>query len=78
MVKFTDRRISFHSIIALRLQLDEYLATHIIYEPVANPLQTALVNVLIAKGAIQSKEVEEVMRSIDRGDFSPKEPYVDR
>lgn len=62
----------------LRLQLDEFLATHIIYEPVANPLQTALVNVLIAKGAIQSKEVEEVMRSIDRGDFSPKEPYVDR
>jgi len=62
----------------LKLQLEEYVAAHVVHKPVANPLQTALVNVLIAKGAIQSKEVEEVMRSIDRGDFSPKEPYVDR
>jgi len=48
------------------------------YEPVSNPLQTALVNYLMDGGIIKTKEIEEVMKSIDRGDFAPTDPYVDR
>jgi len=29
-------------------------------------------------GMIKTSDVEEVMKSIDRGDFAPNEPYVDR
>ena len=45
---------------------------------VANPLQTSLVDQLIAKGIVKTKEVESIMRSIDRGDFAAKDAYVDR
>lgn len=47
------------------------------YEPVANPLQTALINYLMSVDIITSSEVEEVMRSIDRGDFAFKDAYID-
>jgi len=48
------------------------------YEPVSNPLQTALVNYLMDSGVIKTKEIEEVLKSIDRGDFCTTDPYVDR
>jgi protein-L-isoaspartate(D-aspartate) O-methyltransferase len=48
------------------------------YEPVNNPLQTALVNYLMDAGVIKTKDIEEIMKSIDRGDFAPTDPYVDR
>lgn len=49
----------------------------ITYKAVANPLQTALINYLTSMDVIKSREVEEVMRSIDRGDFTSKDPYFD-
>lgn len=48
------------------------------YESVSNPLQTALINYLMDGGIIKTKEIEEIMKSIDRGDFAPTDPYVDR
>jgi len=62
----------------LKQKLSEIRANEPIHKPVPNPLQTSLVNHLVARDAVKSKEVEEVMRSIDRGEFSPKDPYVDR
>jgi len=64
--------------IELKQKLSEIRANQPIHKPVPNPLQTALVNHLLSREAIKSKEVEEIMRSIDRGEFSPKDPYVDR
>jgi len=62
----------------LKQKLSEIRANQPIHKPVPNPLQTALVNHLLAREAIKSKEVEEIMRSIDRGEFATKDPYVDR
>jgi protein-L-isoaspartate(D-aspartate) O-methyltransferase len=62
----------------LQKQLSKIIPSKALHKPVSNPLQTALIDLLVAKNVIKSKEVEEVMRSIDRGDFAPKEPYNDR
>lgn len=48
-----------------------------LFEPVANPLQTALINYLTSVEVLKSPLVEEIMRSIDRGDFAPKDAYID-
>jgi len=61
----------------LRIKLEsakEYVPR---YEPVANPLQTALINYLMSVDVLRTNEVEDVMRSIDRGDFAPKDAYID-
>lgn len=62
---------------ALKYELSLANSDIVKYKPVANPLQTALVNYLISVDVISSCEVEEVMRSIDRGDFAPKDAYID-
>jgi len=62
---------------SLQQKLKEISTQKMLHKPVANPLQTVLVDRLIERRAIKSKEVEEVMRSIDRGDFAPKDAYFD-
>lgn len=37
-----------------------------------------LIDKLVRDGTIESKEVENVMRSIDRGEFVQNKPYVDK
>jgi protein-L-isoaspartate(D-aspartate) O-methyltransferase len=61
-------------------ELQEHMgeAKKIRYEPVSNPLQTALVNYLMDAGIIKTSEIEEIMKSIDRADFASTDPYVDR
>ena len=43
----------------------------------ASSLNSKLVDKLIKEGDIKSHEVEKIMKSIDRGDFTPKDPYSD-
>lgn len=43
-----------------------------------NPLNTKLVNSLKSNEVIRSSEVEQVMKSIDRGEFAKGEPYEDK
>jgi len=62
----------------LKKELNAVKSNQIIHKPISNPLQTVLIDYLVKKNLIKTKEVEEVMRSIDRGDFCPKDPYVDR
>lgn len=62
----------------LKQELEKVSASQKNHKPVSNPLQTLLIDSLILKHMIKSKDVEDVMRSIDRGDFCPKDPYLDR
>jgi hypothetical protein len=48
------------------------------FKPVANPLQAALINYLVDSNVVKTKRVETILKSIDRGDFAPASPYVDR
>jgi protein-L-isoaspartate(D-aspartate) O-methyltransferase len=48
------------------------------FKPVANPLQAALINYLADSGVVKTKRVETILKSVDRGDFAPASPYVDR
>ena len=48
-----------------------------INRPTLNPLNNILIDKMLRDEKITSKEVENIMRSIDRGDFAPHSPYID-
>lgn len=47
------------------------------FNSTSNPLNTALCSSLVDKSTIKSKEVELVMKSIDRSDFCPNNAFYD-
>ena len=69
--KFLTKIIS--SVIVASAQFSTSTATKEV-----NPLNSKLISNLVTNGVIRSPEVENVMKSIDRGDFSHYDPYYDR